>query len=191
MINKYCKCKQHHLKKPSPWKYITTIVHTLQCQCMFKGPYFCRLWTKLHTKKISHAPIQSIKKLRNLTAPTICDTDPPTNWSTIIIIIPIDPFETLYVLVFKKNKTNETDMSNIFVVLTLFSALLITRTMWRRISLHPKNLSRGARATCSGSCCSWVGFRSVSNASWDSNVGVEAAHWRWGSVRDGGLITEI
>ena len=69
-----------------------------------------------------------------------------------------------------------------------FLSWLIALTMWRRISLHPRNLSSGDKATCNGCICD--GFSNVSNAAWDSNVGVDAAHWRWGRILDGGLITE-
>ena len=57
------------------------------------------------------------------------------------------------------------------------------------MKLHPRNLSSGDKGTWMGSCCRALGLRRLSNASWDSNVGMAAAQALCGRILDGGLIT--
>lgn len=64
----------------------------------------------------------------------------------------------------------------------------MTRTICLRMSLHPRNLSNGDKATCIVCICD--GFKRVSKAVCDRRVGVDAAHWRCGKILEGGLITE-
>ena len=72
------------------------------------------------------------------------------------------------------------------VMHTCFSSVIIL-SKCLLMKLHPRNLSRGDRGMYS--CCSILGFRRVSNASWERSVGMAAAQARWGRILDGGLIT--
>ena len=74
-------------------------------------------------------------------------------------------------------------------ILTCFSMVIIL-SRCLLIKLQPRNLSRGDKGIYKLSCCSMQGLRRVSNASWDSRVGMAAAQARWGRILDGGLITE-
>ena len=67
---------------------------------------------------------------------------------------------------------------------------LITLVMCRRRNLQPRKRSSEDKGTCRGNCWMGVCFSRLSKASWESNVGVEAAHALCGSILDGGLITK-
>ena len=77
----------------------------------------------------------------------------------------------------------------IYKKLTCFSVVIILK-ICLRMKLHPRNLSNGDKGTWMGSCCRPLGFKRLSNASWDKRVGMAAAQALWGRILDGGLITE-